>query len=105
MPDFQQARIEYADTDLEIIAINATHQDSLADVERFVQQNMLEFPILLDSGGNASHSYQIHSLPTTFIIDREGVIIKTLIGGPVPLSLLRIEANQLLEGISDVTNH
>ena len=97
MPAFQQAWQEYRDTDLAIIAINATHQDTLSDIENFIDQNHLEFPILLDLDGSVSSSYHIHSLPTTYIINHKGVITKTIIGGPIPLSLLRVQIEQLLQ--------
>ena len=93
---------EYGDTDLIILAVNATHQDSLSDIEIFIDQHNLEFPVLLDKSGSVSSTYQIHSLPTTFVINREGIIIKELIGGPLPLSLLRVQADQLLQEEIDV---
>jgi peroxiredoxin len=98
MPDFQQAWQEYSDSDLIILSVNATHQDTLPEIERFIELNDLAFPILLDTSGTVSSTYQIRALPTTFLIDREGVILKTLIGGPLPLSLLRVEADLLLKG-------
>lgn len=105
MPAFERARIEYLDTDLVILAVNATHQDSISNVNDFITEHNLDMTILLDSSGIASSKYQIHSLPTTFMINREGVITKTLIGGPIPLSTLRVHANQLLQEIQDVPNN
>lgn len=101
MPAFQQAWQEYGDTDLVILAVNATNQDSLTDVITFVDQYQLAFPVLLDIKGAAASSYQIRSLPTTYLINRDGLIVKTLIGGPIPLSLLRVQADQLLQENSD----
>ena len=96
MPAFQQAYQEFAGTDLIIIAINAANQDSLSDVVQFVQKHELTFPIALDKTGSAARDYQVHSLPTTYFIDKNGVIQDIIIGGPIPLSLLRIQAKQLL---------
>lgn len=105
MPAFQQAWQEYGDSDLMILAVNATHQDSLPDIERFVVQNDLSFPILLDSNGSISSAYQIRALPTTVLINQEGVITKTIIGGPIPLSLLRVEADLLLKDYGDASDN
>ena len=105
MPAFQQAWQEYGDSDLMILAVNATHQDSLPDIERFIELNGLTFPILLDTNGAVSAIYQIRSLPTTILINREGRITKTLIGGPIPLSLLRVEAELLLKESSDASGN
>jgi len=96
MPDFQQAWEEYRDSGLVIIGVNATYQDSLNEMQSFIASNQLTFPILLDTRGSVSSLYQVRSLPTTFFINSEGVITKTIIGGPIPLSLLRVEADQLL---------
>ncbi len=96
MPDFQQAYLEYFDTDLVLVSINSTNQDSLQDVLSFVEINQLTFPILLDPTGAVTRTYNVHSLPTTFFINRTGLIKKVLIGGPIPLSLMRVEINKLL---------
>lgn len=97
MPDFQEAWLEYGDTDLLIVAVNATNQDSINDILNFVAEKNLDLPILLDTNGSITSSYQVHSLPTTFFINRSGVITKIIIGGPIPLSLLRVQAEQLLQ--------
>jgi peroxiredoxin len=97
MPAFQQAVDEFADTDLIVLGVNSTSQDSLANVEKFIQEYQLKFTIPLDIQGQASRSYQVLSLPTTFFIDREGIIKKVIVGGPIPLSLLRVEVQHLLQ--------
>jgi len=96
MPAFQKASQEYSDTELQIIAINATSQDSLSDVKQFVDQHGITFPIPLDQTGSVSRDYLVHSLPTTYFIDQNGIITEVIIGGPIPLSLLRIQSSQLL---------
>ena len=96
MPAFQQASLEFSDSDLRIIAINATSQDSLAEVKQFIEEHEITFLIPLDMTGSTSRHYLVHSLPTTYFIDRNGVIVDVIIGGPIPLSLLRIQANQLI---------
>ncbi len=96
MPAFQKASKEYSDTELQVIAINATNQDSLSDVKQFVEQHGITFPIPLDQTGSVSRDYLVHSLPTTYFIDQNGIITEVIIGGPIPLSLLRIQASQLL---------
>ena len=96
MPAFQQASLEFSDSDLQIIAINATNQDSITEVRQFIEQYGITFPIPLDLTGSVSREYLVHSLPTTYFIDKNGVIIDMIVGGPIPLSLLRIQANQLI---------
>ncbi len=97
MPALQQASEEYPSQEVAIVAVNATNQDSLPSVSAFVAQNQLSFPVPLDPGGRISTDYQIASLPTTFFINRQGVIENIIIGGPMPLSLIRTEVDRLLE--------
>jgi thiol-disulfide isomerase/thioredoxin len=105
MPAFQHLYLEYAGKNLRIITINATNQDSLADVESFILKNNLSLPVLLDKSGSASKAFNIYSLPTTFFINSEGIIQKILIGGPIPLALMRIQVEKLLRDSPNVTNN
>ena len=97
MPDFQTVSDEFSDTDLLVIAINARNQDSIQNVENFLENKNISFMIPLDHTGAVSKDYNIHSLPTTFFIDRQGTIARIIIGGPIPLPLLRTEAENLLQ--------
>lgn len=97
MPAFQLASEEYSETDLIIVAINATNQDSIENAKSFLEKEKISLLVLLDSIGSTSKAYNVHSLPTTFFIDRQGTISKILIGGPVPLALLRTEIDNILQ--------
>jgi thiol-disulfide isomerase/thioredoxin len=97
MPDFQQASYEYSETDLIVIAINATNQDSIDNVRNFLEREDLNLLVLLDTNGNTSRAFQVHSLPTTYFIHRDGTISRTIIGGPIPLALLRTEIGKIIQ--------
>lgn len=105
MPAFQQGSEEFSDSPLIIIGVNATSQDSVKDAENFVEQHNLEFPILLDHNGSVGSAYQVRSLPATFFIDDQGIIKEIIVGGPIPLALLRVKADQLLQESSHVPNN
>lgn len=96
MPSFEKAYQEFSGSGLKIIAINATSQDSIADVSFFIEEYGITFPVPLDKTGEVSNDFLVHSLPTTYFIDKDGLIREIIIGGPIPLSLLRIQADQLL---------
>ena len=51
-------------------------------VTAFAQQFGLTFPIPLDTNADASRRYAVRSLPTTFFIDRNGVI-RQIQSGPL----------------------
>ena len=93
----QQAYADFRDQGFEILAVNATNQDSLPDAQQFAADLSLTFPILLDTQGEVSQLYQLRSLPTSFFIDRQGVIREVVIGGPMSEALLRIRIQEMLE--------
>jgi len=97
MPALQRVYEDYQEQGLEILAVNATNQDRLADAAAFAGQLGLTFPILFDEDGEVSLLYQLRSLPTTYFIDRQGIIQDVVIGGPMSEALLRIRIDQLLE--------
>ncbi|MBT3313029.1 MAG: redoxin domain-containing protein, partial [Anaerolineae bacterium] len=96
MPAFQEAYIDYEDKDFVIVAVNATLQDNPNDIRDFITEFGLSFPILLDAEGEANRLYQVQSLPTSFFIDKEGVISEVVIGGPIAEALIRARIEELL---------
>jgi peroxiredoxin len=76
--------------------VNVTNQDSIRDVQAFVQEFGLKYPILLDRDGGTGFQYQIEGLPTTFFINREGVIRTVAVGGPMSDTFIRSKIEALL---------
>jgi cytochrome c biogenesis protein CcmG, thiol:disulfide interchange protein DsbE len=97
MPAMQRVYEEYQAQGFVILAVNATDQDNLNAANAFVESLGLTFPILLDPTGEASAAYEVRALPTSFFIDREGIIREVVIGGPMSEALLRIRVQQILE--------
>ncbi|MCP4141122.1 MAG: TlpA family protein disulfide reductase [Chloroflexi bacterium] len=96
MPAFQDAYSDYKDKDFVIVAVNATLQDSPNDIRGFVDEFGLGFPVLLDTKGKANRLYQVQSLPTSFFIDKEGIISEVVVGGPIVEALIRARIEELL---------
>ncbi len=96
MPAFQQAYQDYSDQDFVILAVNAIQQDNLAAIHEFQAEYGLSFPIVLDNDGNVSRAYQVRSLPTSFFIDKDGVISEVVIGGPIAEALIRSRIEELV---------
>jgi peroxiredoxin len=97
MPTIQQMYQEYKGQGLVVLAINMTYQDELANVAPFIQQYGLTFPVLLEETGAVGAAYQLRSLPSTYFIDRAGVIQEVVIGGPMSEALLRTRIEQILK--------
>lgn len=96
MPAFQQTYLDYKDEDFVILAVNATQQDSLEAIKAFREENSLTFPILLDNIGDVSSAYQVQSMPTSFFIDKKGIISEVVIGGPIAEALIRSRIEELI---------
>ncbi|KFN02458.1 redoxin family protein [Bacillus clarus] len=75
MPDMEKFYQHTKDTEVEIVAVNATASEKdPSNVKQFLEENKYTFPVLLDKKGQASATYQIISIPTSFILDTKGVI-------------------------------
>lgn len=73
MPEFQQAYADYADQGLHILAVN--REETAETITSFADELGLTFPLLKDLDGRIQRLYSISSYPSTFIIDRDGVIV------------------------------
>jgi cytochrome c biogenesis protein CcmG, thiol:disulfide interchange protein DsbE len=97
MPVIEKMYREYNDQGLVVLAVDMTYQDNPADVAPFIQKYGLTFPILLDETSVVGEAYQLRSLPSSYFIDRFGVIREVVIGGPMSEALLRTRIEQILK--------
>jgi peroxiredoxin len=97
MPAMQNVYDEFQDEGFTVLAINTTYQDNLGDAITFAQVHQLTFPLLTDKDGTVANLYEVHSLPTSFFIDAQGMIQEVIVGGPMSDALLKIRVEQLLE--------
>lgn len=97
MPAIENVYQEYKLKGLEVLAVNTTYQDRETEVTDFVKQFGLTFPILLDKTGAVSNRYQLRGLPSTYFVDRKGVIRSLVVGGPMSEALIRSKIQDLLE--------
>jgi thiol-disulfide isomerase/thioredoxin len=63
---------------LEILAVNLG--DSKSKVSAFMKENKLSFPAVLDEKSVTGSSYSVRAIPTTYIIDRRGLVIARIVG-------------------------
>lgn len=97
MPAMQNMYQEYKDQGFIILAVNMTYQDNPLAVVPFVKEYGLTFPILLDETGDVGKAYQLRSLPSSYFINRYGIITEVVIGGPMSEALLRTRIEQALK--------
>ncbi len=78
MQDIQAAYQQHPDGFV-VLAINNEEGDIV--VRNFFSQFNLTFPILLDSDGVVARQYRVQGLPTSYFIDRAGIVRAANIGG------------------------
>jgi thiol-disulfide isomerase/thioredoxin len=64
--------------------------DSPGSAASFVRQHHWTFPVLMDSSGEVGNAYGLTGLPITFLLDRQGRIIRRLVGPQTAAGLLSI---------------
>jgi peroxiredoxin len=79
MPSMQKLYNEFKGDDFEILAVSIDTQ-GLEVVAPFMKNHKLTFPALLDPQGTIKTSYGITGVPESFIIDKDGTLVKTIIG-------------------------
>lgn len=66
---------------VEILAVNlTTSEKNIKNIEKFIKDNHVTFPVLLDQEGEIGDRYQAITIPTSYVIDSHGIIRKKIIG-------------------------
>ncbi|MGE6553000.1 thiol-disulfide oxidoreductase ResA [Bacillus mycoides] len=74
MPAFESFYQKNKNNGIEIISINS--QESNIAVKNFIKEKQLSFPVVIDTDGQVGNTYNVTTLPATFLIDSKGKIIK-----------------------------
>ncbi len=72
MPEIVAANDRYADRGLAVIAVNL--QEDREAAAGFAREFGMDFPTALDFKGEVGGAYRVTGLPTSYFIDRSGVI-------------------------------
>jgi cytochrome c biogenesis protein CcmG/thiol:disulfide interchange protein DsbE len=84
LPELKSASERYAG---QVAVIGVNQAETAATVAKSAPELGLTFPIPLDQSGAVSRLYGVRSLPTTFFIDRDGVI-RQIQSGPLTEAVL-----------------
>jgi cytochrome c biogenesis protein CcmG, thiol:disulfide interchange protein DsbE len=79
MPAIERLHRKFAGTDFRLVSVSIDKDDSTV-VRRFAQELGLTFEILHDRSGAIQQAYQTTGVPESFVIDRDGTIVKKVIG-------------------------
>jgi peroxiredoxin len=87
----------YKDDGLEVVAVSSDVQGAEA-VQPFVNHLRLSFTTLLDATGQVTRLYGVTSLPTSYLLDRQGRLVTVAIGGH---DWAKAEARALITSLLD----
>ena len=79
MPLVQQLKDKYNDKGVKVVTISLG--GSPESIGQFMSNNKYTFTALTDPQGAASHDYAVQYVPTSFFIDKDGIIQDKVIGG------------------------
>ncbi len=79
MPKMIEFYNRHRHQNVEVIGV-AVDVTSRVEIEQFVREMGVNYPIAVDSEAKAKGAYEVRSLPTLFIIDKEGNILLRLEG-------------------------
>ncbi len=94
MPAIESVYEAYRDEGFVVLAINAG--ESAGYIHDFRREEGLTFPLLLDPRESVTDSYNIRALPTSVLVDRQG-IIRRMYSGPITYGQLVGDVEELLQ--------
>jgi peroxiredoxin len=95
MPSMERLYQTFKETEFALLAVSMDRQGG--EVARpFVENLKLTFPVLLDSTSEVGRQYGVRGLPTTYLIDPDGLLIGAVIGAR---DWHRTEAKALIAGL------
>jgi len=95
IPDLVSLKNEYKAKGLEIIGISLDQDNTIANVVPFIKQYKVNYPVVYGDMSIIQNYGGIQSIPTSFIINKEGKIVKSYIG-LTDKSVYEKEINKLL---------
>lgn len=95
MPSMMKLNSAMAGKPFQMVAVSID-EGGKKDVESFFKESGFKLPTYFDPDGSASKAYGITGVPESFIIDKNGVIVKKVIGG---LAWDSAEVTSFLDGL------
>lgn len=95
MPTLQTFYEEYKQDGFVLVAID--QEETLEVVQPFVDEFSLTFPVWLDENYEAERKFNTMNLPSSYVIDRDGVVRLMWIGGISKKNLEKFVPDIILE--------
>lgn len=78
MPKLETSYKNLKEKGFEILAVNV--EDTQEKAMSFAHELNLTYPILIDENQNVANTYKVYGVPTTFFIDKQGVVRERIFG-------------------------
>ncbi len=95
MPALAEIQAQYASRGVIVVGVN--QREDTGSIRRYLDSIGVDFPIALDPTGESNRLYRVFGLPTTYLVDRQGVIRDAVFGGPMARALIESKLAPLLE--------
>ena len=79
LPTLERLHRAYFGKDLEVLAVSVDEGGAGA-VTQFMQKNRFALPVLLNPDQSVSRAYGTFKFPETYLVDREGIVRRKIIG-------------------------
>ncbi len=93
MPAIEQLYREFQDSGFEVIGVDI--EEKPESVRAFRDEHGLTFPLVIDPRGSVNPAYHLRGLPTSWLIDRQG-ILRAVWVGPLDIKKVRRRIRDLL---------
>ena len=96
LPQLDRLSKEYAPKGVVVLAINIDKQRDNA--ERMVKQLGLTLDVLLDPAGSVAGTYDLPKMPTSFVVDKKGIVryVNEGFDGPKDVERFKHELDELV---------
>ena len=76
MPEFEKMYEKYGE-EIQFMMVNLSdnYRSSVQEAKQFVEEEGYTFPVYFDTKTEASEAYQVFSIPATYFINEEGIIV------------------------------
>ncbi|MCU7948037.1 MAG: TlpA family protein disulfide reductase [Candidatus Thiodiazotropha sp. (ex Cardiolucina cf. quadrata)] len=65
----------------EILVLTVNSGETRQEIEKFINKTPINLPILLDGNSKVMDKWKVLALPTSYIIDVEGMVVARVVGG------------------------
>jgi cytochrome c biogenesis protein CcmG, thiol:disulfide interchange protein DsbE len=80
MPSFEALHRDLGPEGLRVVAVSIDASGAVPEIDQFLSEYGISFTVLHDPGQDVTRAFRTRGVPETFLIDREGRMVKRWIG-------------------------